>query len=515
MEPKHPTSRSRIFPSFPELLDSRAPFLAPLALALLGRVLFWLKLPAAFEDAYITFRYARNLAEGHGLVYNVGERVMGFSSPLWTLWCSLGVLAAHDPVIWARGTSLVCDLVTILVVGNMLRRHVSNTSAWMFNLFFALWPYFSVMSASGLEMNCALCLAALAAASTERKSRATGLLLGALTLIRPLGFIAAAVVSLGARWRDRWIALGILAAAVVAATLYYGSPIPQSVLAKSGLYGTPGPWAARFWWEWIIPFPLGRWPTVAEGNQFYFLTVLLAPAACIGARRLLPEWKFPPALLGAALLAIWATYAVTGVAYFPWYFMAPLVCVGLLASVGLPQLVRGRAIPAALLLYLVGSWTVVPFFYVARAQHESLSFESVADYLAENSRPGEKIMLEPIGLIGWKLPLIVVDEVGLVSPQVVRARLRGAGWYADLVGREHPEWLVVRRTELEGAAGFTGAGQPFRSRVERDSVLAGYDFVKEEGSEAGAQAMLVFRRRAAAGRVRGAAPAARRPDGNS
>src|SRR5215471_7904552 len=37
-------------------------------------------LPLASEDAYITFRYARMAATGHGLVYNAGEHVMGFTS---------------------------------------------------------------------------------------------------------------------------------------------------------------------------------------------------------------------------------------------------------------------------------------------------------------------------------------------------------------------------------------------------------------------------------------------------
>ena len=37
------------------------------------------------EDAFISFRYARNLLEGHGLVFNVGERVEGYSNFLWTI----------------------------------------------------------------------------------------------------------------------------------------------------------------------------------------------------------------------------------------------------------------------------------------------------------------------------------------------------------------------------------------------------------------------------------------------
>jgi hypothetical protein len=42
------------------------------------------------DDAYIYFVYAKNLANGHGFVYNVGgERVEGFTSMLWVLICSL------------------------------------------------------------------------------------------------------------------------------------------------------------------------------------------------------------------------------------------------------------------------------------------------------------------------------------------------------------------------------------------------------------------------------------------
>jgi hypothetical protein len=39
---------------------------------------------------------------------------------------------------------------------------------------------------------------------------------------------------------------------------------------------------------------------------------------------------------------------------------------------------------------------------------------------------------------------------------------------------ERPDWLVVRRRELESDAGFAGTGAPFRSVAERDSLLARY-----------------------------------------
>ncbi len=41
------------------------------------------------DDALISLRYARNLAHGHGLVWNVGERVEGFTDMLWTLYAAI------------------------------------------------------------------------------------------------------------------------------------------------------------------------------------------------------------------------------------------------------------------------------------------------------------------------------------------------------------------------------------------------------------------------------------------
>jgi len=49
------------------------------------------------DDAFISFRYAQNLVDGNGLVFNPGERVEGYTNLSWTLLMA-GVLAAG---IWA------------------------------------------------------------------------------------------------------------------------------------------------------------------------------------------------------------------------------------------------------------------------------------------------------------------------------------------------------------------------------------------------------------------------------
>ncbi|MGB5138377.1 MAG: hypothetical protein WBP29_07570, partial [Candidatus Zixiibacteriota bacterium] len=41
------------------------------------------------DDAYISFRYAENLINGDGLVFNIGERVEGYTNFLWVILLAL------------------------------------------------------------------------------------------------------------------------------------------------------------------------------------------------------------------------------------------------------------------------------------------------------------------------------------------------------------------------------------------------------------------------------------------
>jgi 4-amino-4-deoxy-L-arabinose transferase-like glycosyltransferase len=68
------------------------------------------------DDAFITFRYADNLAHGLGFVYNAGENVMGTSTPLFTLILSLFSLAGIKPIIAAFIVSLFCTGLTAVIL---------------------------------------------------------------------------------------------------------------------------------------------------------------------------------------------------------------------------------------------------------------------------------------------------------------------------------------------------------------------------------------------------------------
>ena len=102
---------------------SRARDIALLVLALLACLqAFRVFQGYVFEDAYITYRYADNLAAGHGFVFNPGERVFGTTTPLYTLvLAGLARLGLDIPTAGAFLSGL-CVAGTALAGAWLLRR---------------------------------------------------------------------------------------------------------------------------------------------------------------------------------------------------------------------------------------------------------------------------------------------------------------------------------------------------------------------------------------------------------
>ncbi len=68
------------------------------------------------DDAFISFRYAKNFVEGHGLVYNIGERVEGYMNFLWTLLLSAFMGLGMDVVVVSQVLGILFSLSTVLLL---------------------------------------------------------------------------------------------------------------------------------------------------------------------------------------------------------------------------------------------------------------------------------------------------------------------------------------------------------------------------------------------------------------
>lgn len=108
--------------------------------------------PHITDDAYITFRYAWNLANGNGLVFNPGEHVEGFSNPLWTLTlASLHAITAGDITVVARVLGILCSLAVLFVAFRFARSVDGPPAAGLALLLLILNPGFHVFASAGLE----------------------------------------------------------------------------------------------------------------------------------------------------------------------------------------------------------------------------------------------------------------------------------------------------------------------------------------------------------------------------
>lgn len=114
------------------------------------------------DDAFISFRYGRHLADGHGLVWNIGETppVEGFSNFLWTLLCAALESAGLAPELWTRLIGVACATALVVLVARVaVARLGAGASATLAAVGCATLAPVAVWSTSGLEtMACALCV---------------------------------------------------------------------------------------------------------------------------------------------------------------------------------------------------------------------------------------------------------------------------------------------------------------------------------------------------------------------
>jgi arabinofuranosyltransferase len=80
------------------------------------------------DDAFISFVYARSLVEGGGLTW-FGERVEGFTNPLWTLLVAAGIATGLDAIVWSYVLGMSCFVGSLLLCNQILKRHV-NSPIW-------------------------------------------------------------------------------------------------------------------------------------------------------------------------------------------------------------------------------------------------------------------------------------------------------------------------------------------------------------------------------------------------
>ena len=408
------------------------------------------------EDFLITLRYAENIAQGHGFVYNSGERILGTTTPLYALLLAGADWLGLPAPIVGKALNILADGGLCLVVYRVLAWVKQENAGVCVAFLVAVNPIQMRVAISGQESSlAALCGASVWLLFLQRRYIVAYVAGAVLFLLRWDGLLLVAVLTLAILVRERrlpvraLLAFGLACAPwLVFASWYFGSPIPVTLAAKTVVYG---------WYFGSERFPeLPRLLFRLGGTPLYAALTI----AAVGAWRLCREhrWAFAPPVAWFALY--WIAFLSSRVWLFEWYLVPPLFVYEMLAGLGLATLaerlgiLRQCPLRCAAPLALAG---LVGFLNVRDTLSYTRGLQGLEDHLRRplgrwlraHSRPTDRIMLEPIGYIGYYSRLPVVDMIGLVTPSMLPCydRKNACPWLL-IADAYRPEWCILRPSEV-------------------------------------------------------------------
>jgi arabinofuranosyltransferase len=463
------------------------------------------KIPAQYDDAYISYRYAANLLAGNGLVFNPGEYVEGISNLLWTLLVAVGMAVGIPAKVVGHVLGLASGAGVLVATYLYVRALLPERSAWAG---LAAWivystPSFERWAISGMEtpMFSAFIAGAFAAEARSRAGLAT--LLAALAMLtRPEGALVAAslfgfrALALGLRdarvWGHALAYAGLCVALTAFRLAYYGVPLPNTFYAKVGgvwlnisllsttvfLAGSGG----------LFLFPAIVWAwnrRIAWPGGAFVLVFLLYVVYVGGTQRYLTPVVPCIAALGSAGAAAWwqrgAFDRATAAGYIAFTLMFNFFGFGLLRIQELDQAFGEDS-----------RW-----HGIAAERKEDANGEHLAalrtQLLRQRGEPIASVATGGIGALGFFSGLPIVDILGVIDPVVARTPVPPSEKYslpghqrsnADYVFSREPDYILIgngedlKRPDWVPAVNDLRAHPEMARRYVWDREIIGYKRVK-------------------------------------
>ncbi len=399
----------------------RLPSLACAALAAAHAATFLGASP--LDDEFILYRYAQHLLAGDGLVFNAGERIEGYTQPLWLLILA-GARAAGAPFLLAtRALGMAAAAGAVYATGRAWQLRFPESRWPAPALLLAALPAFAFHAVAGLGTPLlALCLAAFAAAYVRdeergRASLAPAVWLGLAGLARPEAalwmppFLAVEAQRRRLRWA--WPALLPLLGWTLFRLAYYGRCLPVTYAVKKLPPALDLAYGARYLWR-----------STLDTGALVWLALALAAA---WARPVALGRALWTAVAGAALHALYVLwvggdYMTLGRFVLP---ALPLCLLGGCAAARGLWLRRPRARAAACALALLfPQWTQLgprrEVFELHAANEER--WMAVGRALGDRAAPGARVAVSAVGAIGFYSALPIVDMLGMTNDAIARAQ---------------------------------------------------------------------------------------------
>lgn len=416
-----------------------------------------------YDDAFISFRYAHNLAHGYGLVFNPGQYVEGYTNFLWVILLASGIRMGGD-VIWvAKAAGIVCGLGVIVLTTLLASRLVPEGGIWtvfpvlllvatsslaryalsgMETLMFSMWLCLALWLELGIGrwwggMPAAVTLA-LASLTRPEGLLFFGMFVIAWTIERVLRGDGYIVVLRGELLRLLTFSV-IYVPYFLWRYTYYGYLLPNTFYAKAGGLSIAA---------------VGRGLRYLRDGLLIMNLPLLIWGSCV---LLALKRRGVPAML--SVLAAYLAYVVIiggddlrvfGPRFllivFPWLTVLGLVGLSELASRRWQTRWPWPVIFALALLALTGGLS----FFEASAYRRVVEtmnrgWWTAAEWLAVHATPGSLVAVDAAGIIPYHTGLPTVDMLGLNDTHIAHLSVSTLG--SGLAGHEKfdPDYVLARQ----------------------------------------------------------------------
>lgn len=472
-------------------------------IAIVGVFIFQgLQGPRPLDDAYITYRYARNISSGIGFVYNPGELVQGTTTPLYTLLLALfaAVLGPERIPLVSFGIALIADALNAWLIFRIAKYFLKQElAALILAAVFLFHPLRINVSVGGMETSLfiTLLLAVYDRYFIGSKIYAAAILSSLAILTRLDAILAIGPVLLHAFWRNRtsfWkaslLGAAILAPWMVWATWYFGNPIPFSITAKSAAYQNYSPGMTLLL---VLTF-LGT-GTVGPYKELAVLypgLVIVLFLVMVGFSWIKNGNQHSLVMVSYPLLYFTVMIVQHAPLFFAWYYL-PLMPGLLLLLFGAFQklfsartLIKNRYSQAVLFGLCGVSIVVVPALlmhfmpgWADSRQIERLYQEASASVQGETANT--LVFAPDIGVIGWNLDQArILDPIGLVSPVSIRylQEYRGLDFAAIYMVRDfEPDFVIAREGFISLLIDDPDFQENYQLSWQKSTVFEGQDKV--------------------------------------
>ncbi len=447
--------------------DNRFLVKAALIIAGIGmllRIVFWVYTQRYWEDALITCLHSENMASGLGLTHvRPGEPPLhGFTSPLSVLVPLIGdLMRVGFGVEFLKLVSIPASALTVFyMLGICIHKQVrlSAPLSIVAMTFVAVEHHQILWGMAGMETQLAVLILVMSVYYTMTLNVVLlGISLGLCMLVRPDYAFWAIIVGIYVLARQprsfvkvTGIALAVYLPWIIFTLIYYGSPLPNTIIAK-GLGYTK-------WWEKVDTvdfFAIKRhtWLVLSEQLHVHLGPMFAGHGASLhlfftnGPESSIANVMFFFAVVGTlmivfkrqwvlwplvALVVVYSMYYIYVVpVIFGWYKMPYIATLLILCLWGIQAVTRWignatwrtRVEWTYAIVYLGLFISVLPIsFYTERMIQQYIENDVRKEaglYIKAHIKPDEAVGCEPLGYMGYYSRGNIYDWPGLASRTVV------------------------------------------------------------------------------------------------